>query len=269
MKMRWLIALSLVGGCTVPSSDGVVTIDEGMDASVEEPMGRCNMTTRRLELPGPFTCETEPEIRNVMQRGRPFQIFAYEASHPLATPDRAFLCARSSGESYEAADEETEPCSVAGVRPWHSVRWSDADRACDSIGWRLCTGAELAAACGGEDTNAFCYGPTFREGVCNVREAFRDPSTMVGSEAPTGYFEDCVSQAGVYDLTGNLWEWVSDRDDMDGRTRYYRAAGWKTLAERHRDADQECTVVHRLPGLTAPSYLQPYVGFRCCRDQPD
>ena len=269
MNTRWLVALMVFGGCEPSGGDGGSAVIIEVDAGPSEPMGRCNMTTRRLEYSGPMNCAAEPEIRDIVDQGRPFQIFAYEASHPLATADKAFPCARSTGESYEAADEVTEPCSMAGVRPWHSVRWADANRACESIGWRLCSSDELGAACGGDAANAFCYGPTFRDGACNVRESYRDPMTMVGSEAPTGYFDECVTPDSVHDLTGNVWEWTNDRDDQDGRARYYQAAGWKTLAERHRDIDQECTVIHRLPGLTAPSYLQPYVGFRCCRDQPD
>ena len=154
MNTRWFVALILLTGCAAPEGGdgGAVAIE--VDAGPSEPMGRCNMTTRRLEYSGPMNCAAEPEIRDVMDQGRPFQIFAYEASHPLATADKAFPCARSTGESYEAPDVVTEPCSAAGVRPWHSVRWSDASRACESIGWRLCSSEELGAACGGDQANA-------------------------------------------------------------------------------------------------------------------
>ena len=89
---------------------------------------------------------------------------------------------------------------------------------------------------------------------------------MSGSVAPSGHFAECVSGEGVFDLTGNLWEWSNKRDESDGSTRFYHSAGWKTIAERHRDTDQVCTIDSRIPGFSARSFAKEFVGFRCCRD---
>lgn len=263
-----LLALTAcdAGGGSGGGSDAIVI---GGDADVDAGGVECNTASRRAEgLDGPFSCAGEPAYVEAEEDGRPFHIFAYEASHPLATADQAFPCAQSQGESFEAPDVETEPCSVAGVRPWHTVRWRDADRACRAIGWRLCSSGELHRACGGPQAHAYTFGPSFETGACNVREGFRPEGSEFASEAPTGHFPDCVSAEGAYDLTGNLWEWTDERnlDDPDGRV--YQGAGWKTVAERHRDTDLVCAVTSILNGFSAPSFARATVGFRCCRDVP-
>ena len=135
--------------------------------------------------------------------------------------------------------------------PWHSVRWEDADAACDQIGWRLCTRDELGRACGGADETLYTFGAEFQNGACNVRDAYRAVGEDFSSMSPAGHFAECRSSDGVFDLTGNLWEWSSERDEADGAARFYHGAGWKTIAERHRDTDQACSIEARIPGFSA------------------
>lgn len=268
MRRVYLTAIIMVFGCGGDSgSNTAITIDAGIASDQGGPVEiTCNDTTRRADLDGPFACEGDPEFVEVIDRGRPFHIFKYEASHPLATAERAFPCAVTRGEPFEAPSGATDACSRAGVTPWHNVRWDDADAACEAIGWRMCSGQELIRACQGPNGFAYTFGPTFENGRCNLREAYRSGDTMSGSVAPSGHFEDCVSAEGVHDLTGNLWEWSDERDESDGSTRFYHSAGWKTIAERHRDSDQVCTIDSRIPGFSARSFAKEFVGFRCCRD---
>jgi hypothetical protein len=226
----------------------------------------CDETTGRAVLEGTFACDGEPEVVRVDGSFTyKFDIFKYEASHPLASDDLAFPCAQSKGRAFEAPKQTTPACSKAGVRPWHSVRWEDADRACKAAGegWRLCKGEELQRACGGPQQLAYTFGATFRTGVCNVREGFQGGDGP--SEAPTGELDGCISAEGAFDLTGNLWEWTDDRENNDPATRVFQGAGWRTIAERHRDTDLVCGVRNVLPGLSARTYANPDVGFRCCR----
>ncbi len=235
-----------------------------VDAGSQEVV--CNMETRRAELEGALSCGAEPEYVRVIDNGRPFHIFKYEASHPLATGTDAFPCAATLGESFQAPDVDTEACSVPGVVPWHSVKWKDADAACEAIGWRLCEEEELIRSCAGPDGHRYTFGPTFEPGTCNVQDAYRPEGSDFSSVAPTGHFEECVSAEGAFDLTGNLWEWSNKRLDSDRDARFYHSAGWRTVAERHRDTDQVCTVETFLRGFSARSYFGEFVGFRCCRD---
>ena len=200
--------------------------------------------------PEPVRCAAAPE--SVAIDG--FQIFRYEASHPSATPAAAFPGAVSV-QGGPAAPVPAEACARPGVRPWHTVDWATARTACEEIGWRLCTEAELVRACGGPDGDAYTFGATFNAAACNLREAYSPPGAGVATEAPTGAFPQCRSAEGVYDLTGNLWEWAAE-----GPT--YVGGGWRIIAEHHRDQDLVCD------GHVAATldFLGPDVGFRCCRD---
>lgn len=204
--------------------------------------------------PVPTVCAAPPDAVTVAG----VEVFRYEASHPAATEHLAFPGARSSGAAVPAPPGEPEACSVAGVRPWHSVTWVEADAACARIGWRLCGAAELSRACGGPARQPWTFGDRWEPGRCNVLGAWVAPGAELSSEAPTGAFDGCRSAEGLFDLTGNLWEWVSDG-------RAYQGAGWRTIAERFRPADMVCDVQ---AAPADPEYRNPDVGFRCCRAAP-
>ena len=270
--ITWLSTLflgALIAGCGGEADEmdiDMLPSDAAIPPDAAPPLV-CDPDLRHANRVGPFTCENEPDSVTLTLRGRAYDIFRFEASHPLATADTAFPCAASQGDGFQAPPGATEACSRAGVRPWHTVKWADADAACQAIGWRICTGEELIQACGGDEDRAYTYGSTFEPGRCNLREQFRPEGGSTASESPTGYFEDCISPEGVVDLSGNLWEWNSDRSDMDSRARFYQGAGWRTIPERHRDSDLRCTAQTALPRLTAPTFANSDVGFRCCRTQ--
>ncbi|MCB9547088.1 MAG: SUMF1/EgtB/PvdO family nonheme iron enzyme [Myxococcales bacterium] len=257
-----LIAL-LAQGCDDGGGEAAQSGDAGPVADAGEPFA-CNVAKRRAELADPpalLACDGAPETVTVGS----LEVFKYEASHPLASADVAFPCADEREVDFAAPEVPTEPCSLAGVRPWHTVKWEDADAACKAIGWRLCSSAELVRTCGGEEGFTFAYGGTFQAGKCNVREAFRPEGAETASEAPTGYFTECESPSGAFDVNGNLWEWTNDRDEADSRARQYQGAGWRTIAQRHQDANQACGTETLLRGFSAPSFANRDVGFRCCR----
>lgn len=267
-RIVWIVpALLLLTACgEAAGGDGGSQSSPDAAPPPAEPV--CDEVTHRAVIEGvdSFECPEEPAVVTIRDRYT-FEIFKYEASHPLADADRAFPCAVSEGTAYEAPAVPTEACSRPGVRPWHSVRWEDARRACERVGegWRLCDGEELARACGGPMGNAYTYGPQFEPGACNVLQSYIDPASEKPREAPTGAHEQCVSEEGVYDLTGNLWEWTGDRDNSDPNTHYYQGAGWQIIAERHRRSDQTCTTRTQTRGFVASTFANPFVGFRCCR----
>lgn len=128
-----------------------------------------------------------------------------------------------------------QPMAVSrpGVVPQGYVSRNVAAAACAMAGKRLCTLEEWKTACGGERATQFPYGPKYRDGACNV---FRDghPARILHGNASEGLLDPrlnrvalngdpllrttgatpaCRSTWGddaVYDMVGNLDEWIDD-----------------------------------------------------------
>jgi sulfatase modifying factor 1 len=169
-----------------------------------------------------------------------------------------------------------EPKAVArkGVRPQGYVTGIVAEAACAAAGKRLCTEDEFVMACRGERDTQFPYGADYVDGACNV---FREdhPATLLhenpslghldprldrvpGRKGPllraTGESPRCASPWGddaVYDLVGNLDEWL---DDPAGAF----AGGFFARSTRNG-----CDA---FVGAHPKSYLDYSTGVRCCGD---
>lgn len=164
---------------------------------------------------------------------------------------------------YEASGTVMEDtCSSANQIPRYSVSHAEAVQSCEAIGWRLCSLAEISRGCGGADGRRFPYGSRLVEGRCNIKDRYVPEGEERATVAPTGYFSECVSQEGIFDLTGNLWEWVA----LEAETYVYYGSGYQIIAERHRDDDHGCGSYITLPGAVGAAYFKNTVGFRCCRD---
>jgi len=92
-----------------------------------------------------------------------------------------------------------------GVIPEKGLTWQEAAMACKDEGKRLCTYEEWKLACQGQNGNKYPYGNQFQPGACNDSHTPGDRDVM-----PSGSMQDCVSDFGVYDMSGNVWEWISD-----------------------------------------------------------
>jgi len=131
--------------------------------------------------------------------------------------------------------------SVPGVFPQGHMSQEAAVKACRNAGKRLCSLDEWQAACTGSGARRFPYGNDAVAGMCNAGRRsphildkhfpdvphmkrtgkhFNDPALLQDPDylMRTGQKPGCVTPEGVYDIDGNLSEWVSDTIQKGGRT---------------------------------------------------
>jgi gamma-glutamyl hercynylcysteine S-oxide synthase len=95
-------------------------------------------------------------------------------------------------------------------QPVVGVNWYEAKAYCESRGKRLPTEAEWEKAARGPQGNLYPWGQEFDSAKVNFGK--RHEATM-----PVNAYSEGVSYYGVYNMAGNVFEWVSDWYDP----RYY------------------------------------------------
>jgi formylglycine-generating enzyme required for sulfatase activity len=90
-------------------------------------------------------------------------------------------------------------------------------------------------------------------------ESTAEPASSSSVGSPSGTRPECKSGFGVFDLTGNVDEWV--RADVERKNRRSGVAGLKGGAWGHvRNACRPVTTSH------APDFTYYFISFRCCAD---
>ena len=155
---------------------------------------------------------------------------------------------------FEASRNGSAAQSAAGVTPWVNVTRSEAASACANAGKRLCSSSEWVAACGGPAATLYPYGNTFNAGWCNDTNSGSCPRDGSGVLA-TGSMPLCQGgYTGMFDMSGNVWEWLSDSGSEGCGLQGGSVDSCQDPAKLNcRDLFwQDCSL--RWPGL----------GFRCC-----
>jgi formylglycine-generating enzyme required for sulfatase activity len=185
---------------------------------------------------------------------------------------------------YDVTNAQYAQCEKAGVCPTpydvshlHDSRyaqypvvfvtWEDANTFCQWTGGRLPTEAEWEkAARAGLEGRLYPWGdeePVHDKQAKNGAnyDGYSGDVQPVASYAPNGF--------GLYDMAGNVWEWVADwywfgtyRDSADknpkgpenGDSRILRGGSWLDLATNIR-------VAARI--WLSPDYASSVIGFRC------
>ncbi len=160
-----------------------------------------------------------------------------------------------------------------GRCPVINVSWRDGLAYCDWLNdqvagdpvWRLPTEAEWEYAAGGGEKNRTKWAGTDQEMFLGSYACYDGNS--IGKTQPVG--KKRPNQLGLYDMSGNVWEWCKDWHDKypdvaqtnpqgpaAGSSRVRRGGGW------HDDHDR-CRVAYR--GSISPSYYSSNIGFRLAR----
>ncbi|MEM7244700.1 MAG: vitamin K epoxide reductase family protein [Acidobacteriota bacterium] len=167
-------------------------------------------------------------------------------------------------DTFEASIENGKAVSGKGKIPATAVSWFEAAAACQASGKRLCTEQEWIAACQGatpvDDDGDGQYADDMIEGTAyphsdyHVRGVCWDARNR-DTERPvyTGSMPGCRSLDGIYDLTGNVSEWVGDSE----RGAVLLGGGFDTTKDKAR-----CYRRNQTYGPGARAYRN---GFRCCQ----
>jgi formylglycine-generating enzyme len=190
--------------------------------------------------------------------------------------------------------------NAKGAFPQGYVSRVESQAACEAAGKRLCTRKEWIRGCRGKGFSLYPYGHKGVREKCSTGklhlppqlfkelktgrgikydEHFNSPelNKTPGYLSPSGDHEGCVNEAGVYDMVGNLHEWVSgtvdqalmdalDEEDVERRKQPWAEGngifmgGFYSTTSEHGPGCSFITVAHE------PAYHDYSTGFRCCKD---
>ncbi len=163
--------------------------------------------------------------------------------------------------------------SVAGVTPSGFITWFQAQQACAMSGKRLITNAEWQMAAAG----------TPDPGTSDNSSSTCATNSALSS---TGSRGNCYSNWNVYDMVGNLWEWVADwmqdnsnSNSGDISSATYSNDGIYGMDDASPETDRFPAALRRggywnsgtaagvfaMDGMLGPSESSSFIGFRCGR----
>jgi formylglycine-generating enzyme required for sulfatase activity len=183
---------------------------------------------------------------------------------PLNDPSSKFAYDAGSGFKPKIGFED---------HPMTNVTWFGAWTYCKKYGGRLPTELEWEKAARGPATGEnpdrpFPWGEKILRENANFyssRDPFEDMSSFGSRTSPVGFYNgqkygdyqtlDSASPYGLYDMSGNVWQWTGDvHEGM--HYRFLRGGSKDTY-----DMDLRLWVRNN----ATPTYFSPGVGFRCAR----
>ena len=228
-------------------------------------------------------CQREPIVEACDD-----QLFAGESpSHTVATSsfriDTLEVSVRQFARCVDLGACEAPRYRDGGQRferpffPVSFVTWAQAVDYCRFRGSRLPTEAEWELAARGHALRRFPWGDLYNSHLANhgrMGIIQQDPTDGYSELAPVGSFPAGATPSGIFDLAGNVSEWVADAYQTYQPTPDDGAAGAANLPTAARDrVIRGGDFISGAPWLrnTArrarpPEYFGPDVGFRCATD---
>ncbi|MFC1592082.1 formylglycine-generating enzyme family protein [Thermodesulfobacteriota bacterium] len=134
-----------------------------------------------------------------------------------------------------------------GSYPVVSLTWEAAREKCLAQGKDLCTPQQWEAAYYGNVKKSYPYGDTYgfqERDFCNTSGSTDDVVV------PSGLYEACVNDLGLYDMGGNVYEWVG----TDTKSVFMADQSYMNIPMNTS-----------LINVEDPTHRHRYLGQRCCR----
>jgi hypothetical protein len=218
---------------SVPLTNAVLELDARVNALEVEvrtcspdsvPVGDACIDKYEASVWQTIDASTITRIRNGLI-GSSAELDSVATQHGAKTDDYDSVCPNNAAGCLNAY-----AVSIPGVIPADHITWFQAAAACRNSGKRLATNQEWQLAAYGTPDPGTDDGST----TCNV---------SASASINTGSRSACISDAGAYDMVGNLWEWVAEwwpaRINSYGSGESACASSWGSFSD-----DYNCGAVN-------------------------
>lgn len=161
---------------------------------------------------------------------------------------------RSVYEKDDRFNKDHQP--VVGVS-WYAAKaycyWlSCLEAGCMDAGlYRLPTEIEWEYTAGGKERRPYPWGSSYpTQQRANYKMSKKEATT------PVGVYPDGATPDGLYDMAGNVWEWMDNMNEKENEPFFLRGGSWDTTQDYLR-----CSV----QGFQSPFYSSSEIGFRVVR----
>ena len=249
-----------------PAPPSLALASAGLKAAATAEVGTAGACGENmLEVEGDYCAEVEQKCLRYID---PEGVFPRRCAEFAPTSK----CAGKTSKKHFCMDKFEWP-NRAGENPVVMKTWYEAKDACGGIGKRLCGDSEWTVACEGQERLPYPYGYDRNSEACNIDKPHPDVNEKALGSAdprvrdaeakrlwqgePSGSRPSCVSPYGVFDMTGNVDEWVVNESGVPYKSGL-KGGYWGPVRDRCRPE----TTIHS-EGF---SFYQ--IGFRCCADLP-